>query len=78
MQKVYLLWHTHVFSEGREDAKLIGVYESAYSAQGAQARVANQPGFRNKPDGFEIVGYEIGKDHWVEGYTTMLADKEIS
>ena len=77
MQIVYALWHTHTFSEDREDYKLIGIYESEDAAKEAQARVVSQPGFRKHPEGFEIVAYEVGKDHWEEGYATMLGDKEI-
>jgi hypothetical protein len=71
MKTVYLLWHTHVFENGPDDEKLIGVYESALAARQAQARVADQPGFRDHPEGFEISAYELGKDHWTEGFVVI-------
>jgi RimJ/RimL family protein N-acetyltransferase len=74
---VYILWHTHVLSEDRDDSKLIGVYASEEAAKQAQVRVGGQPGFQQHPEGFEVVGYELGKDHWEEGYATMLGDKEV-
>ena len=71
MKTVYLLWHRHPFENGPDDVKLIGVYESGFAARQAQARVAGQPGFRDYPEGFEISAYEIGQDHWTEGFTVI-------
>jgi hypothetical protein len=71
MQKVYLLWHTHVFAGEEDDSKLIGVYDSPEAAKTAQLRVASQPGFVSTPEGFEISEYELNKDHWQQGYTTV-------
>ena len=74
MKTVYLLWHTHEFENGPDDEKLIGVYESELAARRAQARVAGLPGFRENPQGFEITAYEVGQDHWTEGYTIIDND----
>ena len=71
MKTVYLLWHRHPFENGPDDAKLIGVYESGFDARQAQARVAGQPGFRDYSEGFEICAYEVGKDHWSEGFVLI-------
>jgi hypothetical protein len=68
MDTVYLLWHTHPGGEDDENAKLIGVYASESEALAAQDRVKDQPGFVLFPDGFLIDAYEVGKDHWVEGF----------
>lgn len=76
MKTVYLLWHTHEFENGPDDEKLIGVYESAFAARQAQTRVANQAGFRDHPEGFEVVAYEVGQDHWTEGYVVIDNDPE--
>ena len=32
------------------------------------------PGFKDHADGFTIDEYEIGKDHWAEGFRTISAD----
>lgn len=69
----YLLWHVHEFPDGEDDAKLIGVYASREDADAARARVGLQPGFRDLLEGFVIDEYEVGKDHWTEGYFTYTA-----
>jgi hypothetical protein len=65
---VFLLWHVHEMPDGEGDAKLIGVYATAEDAESARLRVRSQPGFRGSPEGFEVSRYEVGKDHWTEGY----------
>lgn len=75
MRTVYLLWHRHAFENGPDDVKLIGVYESAFAARQAQARVARQPGFRDYPQGFEISAYELGQDHWTEGFAVINSSR---
>jgi hypothetical protein len=50
--------------------KLIGVYATEDDANGAIERFKGQPGFWDYLEGFEIDPYEIGKDHWEEGYST--------
>jgi hypothetical protein len=77
MKTVYLLWHRHPFENGPEDVKLIGVYESGFAARQAQARVAGQPGFRDYPEGFQICAYEVGQDHWTEGFVLIDRDAAI-
>jgi len=71
VQKVHLLWHTHTFQDGREDDKLIGVYDTHAAAVAARRRVAEQPGFVDTPEGFEISEYTTNKDHWQEGYVIV-------
>jgi len=71
MKTVYLLWHRHAFENGPDDVKLIGVYDSALAARQARSRVGGQPGFRKYPEGFEISAYELGQDHWTEGFVVI-------
>jgi hypothetical protein len=71
MTKVFVLQHEHDIC-GREDAKLIGVYATNDDAENAIERLRTQPGFRNWPDGFSIGEYELGVDHWVEGFVTVV------
>src|SRR5437764_10857651 len=61
---VYLLWHTDRFG----DEKLIGVYQRESDASSAIKRVQDKPGFSEEGGAFEIVVYEINKDHWTEGF----------
>jgi homoserine kinase type II len=54
-----------------DDEKLIGVYSSEGEAKEAITRLAKAPGFRECPEGFSIDSYELGKDHWTDGYATV-------
>ena len=71
MTTVFLLWHVHSLSEDTEDEKLIGVYATEREAQAAISRLQNLPGFKDSPEGFDIAVYEIGKDHWSEGFSQI-------
>lgn len=82
LRSIFLVQHLHVLEDDQEEYKIIGVYESREAALDAIQRVANQPGFRGWPkmidpmeddqeNGFYISEYEIGKDHWTEGYVTV-------
>jgi hypothetical protein len=67
---VYVVQHVHGFEDDREEVKMIGVYATAELAAEAVDRLRLQPGFREVPDEVSIDRYEIGKDHWTEGYFT--------
>ena len=67
---MFILWHVHEFPGGEEDAKLIGVYASPTDAEAARLRVLPQPGFRDKPEGFQVCRYTVGEDNWPEGYVS--------
>jgi hypothetical protein len=69
-QIVYLVWHVHL-NGSEENIKLIGIYVTKEDAEAALSRVKDQPGFRECPEGFEISEFEVGKDHWAEGYMTV-------
>jgi hypothetical protein len=66
---VYVLQHSYEL-DGCEEAKLIGIYTSAASAEGAKQRLRLQPGFRDQPDNFVVDAYELDADHWKEGFVT--------
>ena len=62
---------------GEPEEKLIGVYRSRADAIAARRRVSDKPGFRDTRKGFVVDEYELGKDHWTEGYITeWLPDSE--
>ena len=67
---VFVLWHIHDVG-AVDDAKLIGVYKTNQDAQSAITRLVSKPGFSAAPEGFKIEEYEIGKDHWGEGYVAV-------
>jgi hypothetical protein len=71
MAKAYVLQHVHSVSDGAEDVKLVGVYSSRENAQAAITRLSQAPGFSEAPAGFHIDEYQVDKDQWVEGYSTL-------
>ncbi|MFZ2490143.1 MAG: hypothetical protein WA208_01530 [Thermoanaerobaculia bacterium] len=71
MKSVFILWHSHEYSDGSESEQLIGVYASRADAEAARTRVGDKPGFVDHPNDFIIDEYEIGKDNWIEGYVHM-------
>ena len=77
MATVYLLQHVHEFEDGHENVKLIGVFSSEALAQTARRQVADQPGFRDLPEGFCISEHEVdGRIGWPEGYATIQPGEE--
>lgn len=69
--KVYLLQHVHLLEDGAEDVKFIGVYSSRENAEAAKTRLSQAPGFCDAAVGFHIDEYQLDKDQWVEGYSTL-------
>jgi hypothetical protein len=69
--RVYVLQHVHSLDDGTEDVKFIGVYSLRENAQAAIARLCQAPGFSETPAGFHIDEYQVDKDQWVDGYSTL-------
>jgi hypothetical protein len=67
---VWVVQHVHEFDELNEDVKVIGVYATRGGAREAVRRLARKPGFRSARRGFHVTGYEVGVDHWTDGYVT--------
>ena len=87
MKSVFVVHHVHELPGGVEDVKLIGVYRTLSAARAAVDRLATQPGFSKYPNtvergetgesqGFYIDEYGLDKDHWTEGFVTMVGDDE--
>ena len=55
----------------RAEVKFIGVCATQEEADRAVERFKRQPGFKDHPDGFSVDRYEVGKDHWTEGFVTV-------
>ncbi|HEV8681129.1 MAG TPA: hypothetical protein VGQ90_17260 [Stellaceae bacterium] len=72
MTKVYFLWHVHEVAGAGDDEKLIGVYATEADAMGAIDRLRHQPGFKDFPEGFQIVSYTMNADHWREGFISVV------
>lgn len=64
----FILWH---LGPGADNNKLIGVYASKADVRAAINRVKNATGFVSSPKGFQFEEYEIGKDHWTEGFVVV-------
>jgi hypothetical protein len=82
VKSVFIVQHLHVHPDQRECVKLIGAYSTQDAAQAAIERLRLQPGFCDYPrlidpssdeeeSGFYIDEYELGQDHWTEGFVTM-------
>ncbi|HQU45840.1 MAG TPA: hypothetical protein PK867_23700 [Pirellulales bacterium] len=69
--KVYLLQHVHCLEGGAEDVKMIGAYSSRENAEAAITRLRRRAGFSEATAGFHIDEYQVDKDQWVEGYSTL-------
>jgi hypothetical protein len=65
---VYLLWFVQQSNEEEDTELLIGVYSSEADAKAATARLKERPGFIKFQEGFQIHEYELGRDHWTEGF----------
>ena len=77
MSTVFLLQHVHEFDDGHEDVKLIGVFSTGALARAAQQKVADQPGFRDLPEGFEISEHQVDETTgWPEGYVNVQSGEE--
>lgn len=68
---VFVLHHEYE-RFGRDESKLIGIYATRADAEAAIGRLRSEPGFRAWPDGFTIGEFELGRDHWTEGFAVMV------
>ena len=57
--------------DGAEDVKFIGVYSTRANALATITRLGQAPGFSEAPAGFHIDEYQVDKDQWVEGFSTL-------
>jgi hypothetical protein len=71
MASIFVLRHSYEVGD-RDEIKLIGVYDSRGDAEAAATRLASKPGFREHPSGFHIAEFQIGKDHWTEGFSSVV------
>ncbi len=76
MDVVYIVTHTNELPDGQEDIKFIGVYDSKESAEKAVERASLKAGFSETKEGFFVERYQLGKDHWTEGFFTYIPEKD--
>ena len=72
MKSVFVLQHSYEIDE-RDRTKFIGVYSTVKEAESAIMRLKRQSGFCDRPNDFNIDEYELNKDHWQEGFSTMTS-----
>jgi hypothetical protein len=65
---VYLLWFVQERAQESDTELLIGVYATESDARTAIMRLRDKPGFVDYMAGFQIEPYELGRDHWTEGF----------
>jgi len=66
----YLVQHEYEYPEEVDHVRFIGVFSSESKAVDLVDFLRKKPGFISHPDGFFIDPYEIGKDHWQDGFVT--------
>lgn len=74
--RVFVVTHAHESSPDREEIKFIGVYSTETHAKSAVDRLVKQPGFAETPEGFHIDAITVDKDHWTEGFVTILPKRK--
>lgn len=65
---VYVLYHIRVDDLGCDNYKCLGVFSSLEEIEEAKQYALQQKGFKDYPDGFSTVKYEINKQEWLEGF----------
>ncbi|EGZ50898.1 DUF7336 domain-containing protein [Neisseria wadsworthii] len=68
LNTVYVLYHTRIDALGHENDKCLGVFSSLEEVEKAKEYALKQKGFKDYPDGFSAVEYEINKQEWLEGF----------
>lgn len=68
LNSVYVLYHTRTDASGNENDKCLGVFSSLAEVDKAKNHALTQKGFKDFPDGFAAVEYEINKQEWLEGF----------
>ena len=68
------LWHQRY--DGHQDHdKLLGVYSTKEKAEQAVAQLRVKPGFRDYPEGFEILEGPIDETYSLEGFVSVWGDE---
>lgn len=76
-QDYYEFWHMRVDAEGRDFDKQLGIYSTQDNAESGLALLRDRPGFRDHPDGFEILDGTMDRTGMTEGFITVWGDEEL-
>ncbi|HEU0155221.1 MAG TPA: hypothetical protein VFQ82_04065, partial [Stellaceae bacterium] len=71
----YELWHLRVDDEGRDYDKLLGVYSTQEKAEQGLMLLRDKPGFRDNPDGFEILDGTMNHTGVIDGFVTVWGEE---
>lgn len=72
MDTVYDLWFIREYDH-REDTELhIGIYASEADALAVVNALKSKPGFRDYPEGFDVIPTKLGMTGWQEGFVTEI------
>lgn len=69
METVWILNHAYE-QNGHDEVKFIGVYASREQGEAVIAQLCEQPGFRERPEGFDLEEHKSGLVGWPEGFVT--------
>lgn len=58
-EKLFVLFHDHKFDDGYKDIKEIGIFSSYKEAKKMQEKYLHLEGFKEQPEGFYIIKYEL-------------------
>ena len=58
--KCYVIYHIHIFEDGNEDYKIIGIFSSYDEALEVKEKYSSElPGFKDFPEEFCIEEFEV-------------------
>ncbi len=76
MTDVYVFWHCRQDEQGIDHDKMLGIFSSEEKAKQALAILRDKPGFKDHPDGFEILRDIVDHVHMLEGFVTVYPGEE--
>ncbi|HXS41977.1 MAG TPA: hypothetical protein VN766_17440 [Stellaceae bacterium] len=71
MTDIYVLWHCRTDEQGCEHEKMLGIYTTRAKAEEGLALLRDKPGFKDYPDGFEILEGALDETYMLEGFITV-------
>lgn len=74
--QLWVLWHNRTDERGCDHDKMLGIYSTREKAEQGLAMLRDKPGFRDHPDGFEILEGRLDKTSMLEGFVTAWGDEE--
>jgi hypothetical protein len=73
---IYVLWHFRTDEQGCDHDKMLGVFSTRDKAQQALDFLRDKSGFKDYPDGFEILSGAMDEYGLKEGFITVHPGEE--